>query len=132
ARRTGTGGGGRPDPARDPHRRRTGPVDHRSGRRRRPGLSPGLSGRVDAVGRRVTRRRDRRRSPLQVTARRVRGSIRRRLLFANVAGAAAVMTFLQLASGPDLAPNLPGWVRIAGPLLPVVVLLVPGYVWGHR
>jgi adenylate cyclase len=65
-------------------------------------------------------------------ARRVRRSIRRRLLFANVAGAAAVMTFLQLASGADLAPNLPGWVRIVGPLLPVVVLLVPGYVWGHR
>lgn len=69
---------------------------------------------------------------MQVTAARVRGSVRRRLLFANVAGAAAVMTFLQLASGEALAPDLPRWVQIVGPLAPVVVLLVPGYLWGHR
>ncbi len=67
-----------------------------------------------------------------MAAERVRRSIRRRLLFANVAGAVAVMTFLQLASGKDLAPGLPLWVQIVGPVAPVVVLLVPAYVWGHR
>jgi adenylate cyclase len=59
-------------------------------------------------------------------------SVRRRLLFANVAGAAAVMTFLQLASGRDLAPDLPTWMQMAGPLAPVTMLLVPAYVWGGR
>ncbi len=80
----------------------------------------------------MRRRIERRRSPLRTTAVRVRRSIRRRLLFANVAGTVAVMTFLQLASGPDLAPDLPLWVRLVGPLAPVVVLLVPAYMWGHR
>lgn len=80
----------------------------------------------------MRRRSDASRTSLQVTAERVRRSIRRRLLFANVAGAVAVMTFLQLASGPDLAPGLPLWVQIVGPVAPVVVLLVPAYVWGHR
>ncbi|HET9612127.1 MAG TPA: hypothetical protein VFP06_21110, partial [Acidimicrobiales bacterium] len=75
---------------------------------------------------------DRSRSPLQETAERVRRRIRRRLLFANVAGSLAVMTFLQLASGQDLAPRLPLWVQIAGPLLPVAVLVLPAYLWGHR
>ncbi|MBN2622223.1 MAG: adenylate/guanylate cyclase domain-containing protein [Acidimicrobiales bacterium] len=80
----------------------------------------------------VRRSGERGRTSLQVTARRVRRSIRRRLLFANVAGAAAVMTFLQLASGEALAPDLPLGVRVTGPLLPVTVLLVPAYLWGHR
>jgi adenylate cyclase len=80
----------------------------------------------------VRRRSDRSRTPLQEAAERVRRSIRRRLLFANVAGAVAVMTFLQLASDKDLAPDLPLWVRIVGPVAPVVVLLVPAYIWGHK
>ncbi|HEX6569456.1 MAG TPA: HAMP domain-containing protein, partial [Acidimicrobiales bacterium] len=75
---------------------------------------------------------DRSRPSLRLTAERVRRSIRRRLLFANVAGAAAVMTFLQLASGKAIAPDLPLWMQLLGPLVPVVVLLVPAYVWGHR
>lgn len=78
------------------------------------------------------RRCDRSRSPLQVTAGLVRDSVRRRLLFANVAGAAAVMTFMQLASGQALAPGLPRWVQITGPLVPVALLLVPAYLWGPR
>ena len=80
----------------------------------------------------MRRRSDRSRTPLQEAAERVRRSIRRRLLFANVAGAVAVMTFLQLASDRDLAPDLPLWVRIVGPVAPVVVLLVPAYIWGHK
>jgi len=75
---------------------------------------------------------DRRRASLAAIAIRVRRSVRRRLLFANVAGAAAVMTFLQLASGQALAPDLPLWVQIVGPLAPVAVLLLPAYLWGHR
>jgi adenylate cyclase len=75
---------------------------------------------------------ERRRSGLATTAANVRRSVRRRLLFANVAGAAAVMTFLQLASGDALAPDLPRWVQLVGPLVPVTVLLVPGYLWGHK
>jgi adenylate cyclase len=81
----------------------------------------------------VRRRSDRSRTQLQVTAERVRRSIRRRLLFANVAGAVAVMTFLQLASGKELAPDVPLWAQVVGSLAPVVVLLlVPAYLWGHR
>ena len=80
----------------------------------------------------MRRRLERRRTSLRATAQGVRRSIRRRLLFANVAGAVAVMTFLQLASGNDLAPDLPSWVQKVGPVGPVVVLLVPGYLWGHR
>ena len=80
----------------------------------------------------MRRHADRSRAPLQAVADRVRRSIRRRLLFANGAGTVAVMTFIQLASREALAPDLPLWVQIVGPLAPVVVLLVPGYVWGHR
>jgi adenylate cyclase len=69
---------------------------------------------------------------LPETARRVRTSIRRRLLFANVAGAAAVFAFVQVASGEDLAPNVALWVQLAGPLVPMALLILPGYVWGHR
>lgn len=77
-------------------------------------------------------RPSRRQTSLRDSAERVRRSIRHRLLFANVAGAGAVMTFLQLASGRDLAPDLPLWGRVLGPALPVLVLLVPAYLWGHR
>ncbi|MGH9258725.1 MAG: HAMP domain-containing protein, partial [Acidimicrobiales bacterium] len=81
----------------------------------------------------MRRRSDRSQTQLQVTAERVRRSIRRRLLFANVAGAVAVMTFLQLASGKELAPDVPLWAQVVGSLAPVVVLLlVPAYLWGHR
>jgi adenylate cyclase len=80
----------------------------------------------------VRRRFERRRHSLRTTAERVRRSVRYRLLFANVAGTVAVMTFFQLASGRDLAPDLPRWVQLVGPLLPVAVLVVPAYLWGHR
>ncbi|HKY66550.1 MAG TPA: adenylate/guanylate cyclase domain-containing protein [Acidimicrobiales bacterium] len=72
------------------------------------------------------------RTSLPETARRVRRAVRLRLLFANVAGAVAVITFVQLASGKDLAPALPLWVQLVGPLGPVVLLILPGYLWGHR
>jgi adenylate cyclase len=77
-------------------------------------------------------RRDAGRASLQVTAERVRRSIRRRLLFANVAGAVAVLTFVQLASGESLAPEVPLWLQLLGPVAPAVVLILPGYLWGHR
>ena len=80
----------------------------------------------------MRRRIERRRASLRTTALRVRRSVRRRLLFANVAGAFAVMTFLQLASREDLGRNQEVWQQIVGPLAPVVVLLLPAYVWGHR
>jgi adenylate cyclase len=78
------------------------------------------------------RQPDRQALSLPVTARRVQRSIRRRLLFANVAGAVVVLTFLQLASERDLAPEVPPWVRIVGPLVPASLLILPGYRWGHR
>ena len=80
----------------------------------------------------MRRRTDTGRSSLQATAERVRRSIRRRLLFANVAGAVAVLTFVQLASGEDLAPEVPLWLQLVGPIAPAVVLILPGYLWGHR
>ena len=72
------------------------------------------------------------RTSLPETARRVRRAVRLRLLFANVAGAVAVITFVQLASGKDLAPAVPLWVQLVGPLGPAVLLILPGYLWGHR
>jgi adenylate cyclase len=69
---------------------------------------------------------------LPIMAGRVRRRIRRRLLFANVAGAVAVLTFMQLASDRDLAPEVPLWVRLVGPLVPAALLILPGYLWGHR
>jgi adenylate cyclase len=80
----------------------------------------------------MQRRTDVGRASLQVTAERVRRSIRRRLLFANVAGAVAVLTFLRLASGKSLAPEVPLWLQLLGPIAPAVVLILPGYLWGHR
>ena len=78
------------------------------------------------------RRTEEGRTPLQVTAAHVRRSVRRRMLFANVAGAMAVFTFVQLASGSDLAPEVPLWLQLVGPIAPAVVLILPGYLWGHR
>jgi len=80
----------------------------------------------------MRRRTDTGRSSLQATAERVRRGVRRRLLFANAAGAVAVFTFVQLASGNDLAPEVPLWLRLVGPIAPAVVLILPGYLWGHR
>jgi adenylate cyclase len=80
----------------------------------------------------MRRRQDRSRSSLPATAAQVRRSVRHRLLFANVAGAIAVFTFVQLASRRALAPELSTWVRLAGPIVPAVLLIVPGYLWGHR
>jgi adenylate cyclase len=77
-------------------------------------------------------RSERRSLSLPITARRVQRSIRRRLLFANVAGAFVVLTFMQLASKRDLAPEVPLWTQIVGPLVPASLLILPGYLWGHR
>ena len=44
---------------------------------------------------------------LRVVAEDVRRSVRQRLLFANVAGGIAVITFVLLASGERLAPDVP-------------------------
>jgi adenylate cyclase len=72
------------------------------------------------------------RTPLRAIVDRVRLAVRRRLMFANIAGAAAVIGFLQLASGPDLAPDVPPTERLAGQLVPIAVLIVPAYRWGRR
>jgi adenylate cyclase len=53
-------------------------------------------------------------------------------LFANGAGGVAVLTFLQLSSGPRLAPNVPLALAIVAPIVPMTLLVVAGYVWGHR
>jgi class 3 adenylate cyclase len=75
----------------------------------------------------VRRRSDRSRTPLQAAAERVRRSIRRRLLFAIVAGTRAVMTFLQLASGALLYGAITSWVG-AGSI--TVVRVVEGTLIG--
>ena len=61
----------------------------------------------------------------------VRRGVRRRLMFANAAGALAVLTFVRLASGEDLAPHVPLWLQVVGPLVPVLLLVLPAYKWGH-
>ena len=71
-------------------------------------------------------------TPLQQAVEAVRRSIRGRLLFANAAGAAVVLTFVGFASGADVAPEVPRWLQIAGPLVPIAVLTPPAYRWGHR
>jgi adenylate cyclase len=80
----------------------------------------------------MRRHRGAERSSLQVTAEHVRRSIRRRLLFANIAGALAVFTFVRMASGAHLAPEVPSWLLWVGPVAPAAVLILPGYLWGHR
>ncbi|HET6832302.1 MAG TPA: adenylate/guanylate cyclase domain-containing protein [Acidimicrobiales bacterium] len=62
----------------------------------------------------------------------VRRSVRRRLLFANVAGGIAVITFVLLASGEQLAPELPLALTLGAPFVPAALLVLPAYLWGHR
>jgi adenylate cyclase len=63
-------------------------------------------------------------------ARRVRWSIRLRLLFANLAGGIAVMTIIFLSSG-RLVPDLPLALEVAYWLVPMVLLFAAAYAWGH-
>ncbi|HEX5365516.1 MAG TPA: adenylate/guanylate cyclase domain-containing protein [Acidimicrobiales bacterium] len=93
-----------------------------------------LARRAGTTGLELARRTwsTRARGSLPETAARVRASVRRRLLFANAAGGVAVLTFVQLSSGKDLAPAVPLWLQLVGPLVPAVLLVLPGYLWGHR
>jgi adenylate cyclase len=67
---------------------------------------------------------------LAQAARRVRWSIRVRLLFANLAGGLAVMTIIFLSSG-RLAPDLPVAVEVVSWFVPMVLLFAVAYAWGH-
>jgi adenylate cyclase len=69
---------------------------------------------------------------LQGVAADVRRSVRRRLLFANVAGGLAVITYVLLASGKRLAPDLPLVLTLGAPFVPAALLVLPAYLWGHR
>jgi len=71
-------------------------------------------------------------TPLQHAAWAVRRSIRGRLLFANAAGSAVVLSFVGFASGAAVAPDVPSWLQIVAPLLPIALLTPPAYRWGHR
>jgi adenylate cyclase len=71
-------------------------------------------------------------TPLQQAAAAVRRNIRGRLLFANAAGSVVVLTFVGFASGAAVAPDVPLWVQIMAPLVPVALLTPPAYRWGHR
>ena len=62
---------------------------------------------------------------------RARRSLRARLIFANVAGAVSVLVFLQLSSGPRLAPNAPLWLSLLVGGATLVVLAGLGYAAGH-
>jgi len=73
-----------------------------------------------------------RRTALQQAAVGVKRSVRRRLLFANAAGGLAVFTFVGLASGDALAPDMPLWVQLVSPLVPLALLMIPAYRWGSR
>jgi adenylate cyclase len=64
-------------------------------------------------------------------ARRAQKSLRARLFFANLAGATAVLVFLHLASGRDLAPDVPFWLTFLVGSATFVVLGVSAYVAGH-
>ena len=64
---------------------------------------------------------------LYVAAEDVRRSVRRRLLFANVAGGLAVITFVLLASGERLAPDLPLALTLGAPFVPAALLVLPAY-----
>ncbi|HKH07009.1 MAG TPA: adenylate/guanylate cyclase domain-containing protein [Acidimicrobiales bacterium] len=68
---------------------------------------------------------------LPTLAERARASLRARLFFANLAGAASVLVFLSLSSGPRLAPDAPLWLSgvVSGATL--VALVVLGYGAGH-
>ena len=71
-------------------------------------------------------------TPLQHAAWAVRRSIRGRLLFANAAGSAVVLSFVGFASGAAVAPDVPSWLQIVAPLVPIALLTPPAYRWGHR
>jgi adenylate cyclase len=71
-------------------------------------------------------------TPLQHAAWAVRRSIRGRLLFANAAGSAVVLSFVGFASGAAVAPDVPFWLQIVAPLVPIALLTPPAYRWGHR
>ncbi|HZM43155.1 MAG TPA: HAMP domain-containing protein, partial [Acidimicrobiales bacterium] len=71
-------------------------------------------------------------TPLQHAAWAVRRSIRGRLLFANAAGSAVVLSFVGFASGAAVAPDVPSWLQIVAPLVPIALLTPPAYHWGHR
>ncbi|HEX8805005.1 MAG TPA: adenylate/guanylate cyclase domain-containing protein, partial [Acidimicrobiales bacterium] len=68
---------------------------------------------------------------LDRAARRVRWSIRLRLTFANLAGAVAVTTIVELSSG-RIAPDEPLAVELVGFLVPFLVLSALAFTWGHR
>jgi adenylate cyclase len=69
---------------------------------------------------------------LHALAEEVRRSVRRRLLFANVTGGVAVITFVLLASGEQLAPDLPLALTLGAPFVPATLLVLLAYLWGHR
>ncbi|HEY3000605.1 MAG TPA: adenylate/guanylate cyclase domain-containing protein [Acidimicrobiales bacterium] len=71
-------------------------------------------------------------TPLQAVVIEVQRSVRRRVMFANVAGALAVITFVHLASGDALAPDLPPLLQVLGPVVPLALLVVPAYRWSQR
>ena len=71
-------------------------------------------------------------TPLQAVVIEVQRSVRRRVMFANVAGALAVITFIHLASGDALAPDLPPLLQVLGPVVPLALLVVPAYRWSQR
>jgi adenylate cyclase len=71
------------------------------------------------------------RGDLPALARRAQDSLRARLFFANLAGAATVLLFLHLASGRDLAPDVPFWLTFTVGSATFVVLALVAYVAGH-
>ncbi len=85
------------------------------------------------MGQRGTLRRGRaqRMTPLQASVEEVRLSVRRQLLFANGAGTVAVLTFLFMASGNQLAPDAPPPLKLLVPLLGVALLVGPAHRWGR-
>ena len=72
-----------------------------------------------------------RRGDLPALARRTQESLRARLFFANLAGAAAVLIFLHLASGRELAPDIPFWLTFTVGSAVFVVMASVAYVAGH-
>ena len=71
------------------------------------------------------------RGDLPALARRAQRSLRARLFFANLAGAAAVLIFLHLASGRDLAPEIPFWLTFTVGSATFVVLAGAAWLAGH-
>ncbi len=71
------------------------------------------------------------RSDLPTLARRSQEALRARLFFANLAGAGTVLIFLHLASGRDLAPDMPFWLTFTVGSAVFVVMASVAYVAGH-